>query len=109
MTTPSLYKIVAYARYHRRELSLDMLATARWPKGYSDNGLTFAATIAELSRDDFLKAHGFEEAVTLCDNFPKMEMRRQFNTDIEGPFIFNSDVPIDEDTILEIIRNKLER
>ena len=108
MTTPSLYKIVAYARYHRRELSLDMCATARWPKGFTDKGLTFACTVAEMTRDDFLKAHGFEEAITLCDNFPKMEMRRRFNGEIEGPFIFNTEVPLDDDTILELIRAKLE-
>lgn len=108
MTTPSLYKIVAYARWHRGEVSLDMCATARWPKGFTDKGLTFAATIAELGRDDFLKAHGFEEAVDLCNIYPKMQMRSRFNTDVEGPFVFDSDTPLDDDTILDLIRSRLE-
>lgn len=104
----SIFKTVAYVRYHRRTLHLDMCMCVAWPACYTEGGLKMAATIVGVDQYELLKQQGFSAAVDLCRSFTMMQLRSRMNPQIEGPYIFDTDVPLDDDTVLELIRNRLE-
>lgn len=98
------YRTVAFLRAGDldNDHHLDGFMCARWPSGWTNGGLTMACEIQETTPDDWLLDNGFHEAFELMRVFPAMQMRARANL-MYGPFIFTTDVPLDEETTLRLV------
>lgn len=98
------YRTVAYLRAGNLydDPHLDGFMCAKWPKGWTNDGLRIACAVQETTPDEWLLANGFGEAMELMSAFPLMQLRARANL-MEGPFIFTTDVPLDEPTTLRLV------
>lgn len=102
------YRTVAFLRYDEGGPHIDGFMSVKWPKGLEKGAIDAICAIEETDPTSWLAKNGFDDAITLVKSYESMKLRARFNL-MSGPYVFVTDCPLDQETVLRVILERKRR